>query len=47
MQGELIGELYVYKNLLDKDFADGETSAYLCAFRIKKNIEVRVPEAVL
>ena len=34
--GELIGELYVFYDLYDKDFADGETTAYLCAFRIKK-----------
>ncbi|MBR6308031.1 MAG: GNAT family N-acetyltransferase [Lachnospiraceae bacterium] len=35
-EGELIGELYVFFNLEDKDFADGKTTAYLCAFRIKK-----------
>ena len=34
--GELIGELYVFFDLEDKDFADGETTAYLCAFRVKK-----------
>ena len=34
--GELIGELYVFLNLEDKDFADGESTAYLCAFRVKK-----------
>lgn len=33
--GELIGELYVFLNLDDKDFADGRITAYLCAFRIK------------
>lgn len=34
--GELIGELYAFLNLDDKDFADGKDIAYLCAFRIKK-----------
>ncbi|MBQ4511959.1 MAG: GNAT family N-acetyltransferase [Anaerolineaceae bacterium] len=34
--GELIGELYVFLNLDDKDFADGKTTAYLCAFRVKE-----------
>ena len=32
---ELIGELYVFLNLEDKDFADGSNIAYLCAFRVK------------
>lgn len=34
--GELLGELYVFLNLEDKDFADGRNTAYLCAFRVKK-----------
>ncbi|MBO4617509.1 MAG: GNAT family N-acetyltransferase [Lachnospiraceae bacterium] len=34
--GETIGELYVFFDLADKAFADGKTTAYLCAFRIKK-----------
>ncbi len=34
--GELIAELYAFFNLADKDFADGKTTAYLCAFRVKK-----------
>ena len=34
--GELIGELYVFLNLADKDFADGKNTAYLCAFRVNK-----------
>ena len=34
--GELIGELYVFLNLDDKDFADGKSTAYLCAFRVKE-----------
>ena len=34
--GDLIGELYVFMNLDDKDFADGKTAAYLCAFRVKE-----------
>ena len=33
--GELIGELYAFYNLTDKDFADGKTTAYLCAFRVE------------
>ena len=34
--GELIGELYAFLDLYDKDFADGVSRAYLCAFRIKE-----------
>ena len=34
--GEIIGELYVFRNLDDKDFADGTNTAYLCAFRVKE-----------
>ena len=35
--GELIGELYAFLNIEeDKDFADGTNTAYLCAFRVKK-----------
>ena len=34
--GELIAELYAFYDLDDKDFADGKTIAYLCAFRVKK-----------
>ncbi len=34
---ELIGELYVFKNLEDKDFADGISTAYLCAFRVRED----------
>ena len=34
--GELDGELYAFLNLEDKDFADGQNAAYLCAFRVKK-----------
>ena len=36
--GELVGELYVFFELEDKDFADGEGTAYLCAFRVKKEL---------
>lgn len=39
--GKLIGELYVFKELPDKDFADGKTKAYLCSFRIKKECQGR------
>ena len=35
-EGELIGELYAFLDLPDKDFANGTDTAYLCAFRIKK-----------
>ena len=34
--GELIGELYVFLDLEDRDFANGNDTAYLCAFRVKK-----------
>lgn len=34
--GELIGELYGFLDLNDKDFADGSNTAYLCAFRVKE-----------
>ena len=35
--GELIGELYAFLNIReDPAFADGKTTAYLCAFRIKR-----------
>ncbi len=37
LDGKLIGELYAFLNIAeDKDFADGITTAYLCAFRVKK-----------
>lgn len=36
--GELLGELYVFKKLEDIDFADGIKRVYLCAFRIKKEL---------
>lgn len=37
VEGELIGELYAFLNVgSDKDFADGIATAYLCAFRVKK-----------
>ncbi len=34
--GELVGELYAFLILEDRDFADGHDTAYLCAFRVKK-----------
>ena len=34
--GQIIGELYIFWELGDKDFADGKNRAYLCAFRIKQ-----------
>lgn len=39
--GALIGELYVFFELEDKDFADGRTTAYLCAFRVKPGFRGR------
>ena len=51
--GKLIGELYVFRDIsFDRDFADGETTAYLCAFRIEKEyrgrgLGTRLMEAVL
>ncbi len=33
---KIIGELYVFLDLEDKDFADGKNTAYLCAFRVKE-----------
>lgn len=40
-KNELIGELYLFKSLDDKQFADGGTTAYLCAFRISENFQGR------
>ena len=38
-EGELLGELYVFADIdEDKDCADGITTAYLCAFRIRKEL---------
>ena len=34
--GAIAGELYVFRKLDDTDFADGKTTAYLCAFRVEK-----------
>ena len=35
---ELVGELYAFLDIEeDRDFADGKTAAYLCAFRIRKD----------
>ena len=36
-EGELVGELYVFYDLEDKDFADGKRTAYLCAFRVRRD----------
>lgn len=36
--GELIGELYAFLNIEeDSDFADGRATAYLCAFRVRRD----------
>ena len=51
--GELIGELYAFQTIEeDKDFADGMDTAYLCAFRVRKDyrgqgLGTRLMEAVL
>ena len=51
--GELIGELYAFLDIdEDRGFADGVTTAYLCAFRIKEDrrgrgLGRRLMEAVL
>ena len=37
--GRLAGELFVFKSLDDKDFANGRDKAYLCAFRISKELQ--------
>ena len=37
-EGELVGELYAFYDLEDKDFADGKSTAYLCAFRIRTDL---------
>jgi ribosomal protein S18 acetylase RimI-like enzyme len=39
--GELIGELYAFLDLDDKDFADGKDTAYLCAFRVREEYRGR------
>ena len=36
---QIVGELYVFKKLSDNDFADGTRTAYLCAFRIMKELQ--------
>ena len=38
-QGKVIGELYVFFELDDKDFANAEEKAYLCAFRIGREYQ--------
>ena len=40
--GKLIGELYAFRDIPeDRDFADGKTTAYLCAFRVEKEYRGR------
>jgi GNAT superfamily N-acetyltransferase len=40
--GELLGELYAFLNIReDQVFADGTTTAYLCAFRVKREYRGR------
>lgn len=38
---KLISELYVFRNLDDRDFANGADRAYLCAFRVEKEYRSR------
>ena len=51
--GALIGELYAFLEIeADRDFADGVSTAYLCAFRVKKEFRgqglgTRMMEAAL
>ena len=41
-EGALIGELYAFLDIEeDRDFADGSTAAYLCAFRVRKDFRGR------
>ena len=40
--GELIGELYAFLDLEeDRELADGKTTAYLCAFRVRRDYRGR------
>ena len=40
--GDLIGELYAFLDIEeDRDLADGTTTAYLCAFRVRKEYRGR------
>lgn len=40
--GKLLGELYAFLDIEeDRDFADGRTTAYLCAFRVQKEYRGR------
>ena len=41
MNGQLIGELYIFFDLDDRDFADGTNTAYLCAFRVQEEYRGR------
>ncbi len=36
---QIVGEIYIFKKLSDNEFADGLHTAYLCAFRIKKELQ--------
>ena len=53
MDGRLIAELYVFFDMpSDKDFADGMSRAYLCAFRVQaayrgRGIGTKLMDAVL
>lgn len=35
---QIVGELYVFKKLSDNEFADGIHTAYMCAFRIIREL---------
>lgn len=36
---QIVGEIYIFKKLSDNEFADGIYTAYLFAFRIKKELQ--------
>lgn len=36
--GELVGELYLFRRISDTDFADGAARAYFCALRIRGDL---------
>lgn len=38
-KNKLIGELYIFKDLDYKHFADGATTVYLCAFRVSEEFQ--------
>lgn len=41
LSNSLLGELYIFWDSEDKDEANGKDRAYLCAFRVKKELQGR------